>query len=54
VILIYLFAASHALTAFLVSSASLRLSLLALALSGIILVAFGMILARTPVGAGEG
>ncbi len=54
VILIYLFAASHALTAFLVSSASLRLSLLALAISGFILVAFGLILARTPVGAGEG
>lgn len=54
VALIYLFAASHALTAFLVSSATLRLSLLALGLSAIILVAFGMILARAPIGAQEG
>jgi UDP-GlcNAc:undecaprenyl-phosphate GlcNAc-1-phosphate transferase len=52
VILIYLFAASHALTAFLISSATLRLSLLALGLSGIILVAFGLILARTPANGG--
>jgi UDP-GlcNAc:undecaprenyl-phosphate GlcNAc-1-phosphate transferase len=46
VILIYLFAASHAVTAFLVSSATLRLSLLALTLSAIILAVFGLILAR--------
>ena len=52
VILIYLFAASHALTAFLVSSATLRLALLGLGLSGVILVAFGLILARTPVNGG--
>ena len=49
--LIYLFAASLAVTAFLVSSATLRLSLLALTLSAIILVVFGLILARAPVGA---
>ena len=52
VFLLYLFAASHALTAFLVSSATLRLSLLALALSAIILAVFGLILARAPVGTG--
>ncbi len=52
VILLYLFAASHAVTAFLVSSATLHLSLLALTLSTIILVAFGLILARAPVRAG--
>jgi len=51
VILIYLFAASHAVTAFLVSSATLRLSLLALTLSAIILAVFGLILARAPAGA---
>lgn len=51
VTLIYLFAASHALTAFLVSSATLRLSLLALGLSAIILMVFGMILARAPISA---
>ena len=51
VILIYLFAAFHAVTAFLVSSATLRLSLLALALSAIILAVFGLILARAPAGA---
>ena len=50
VILIYLFAAGNALTAFLVSSATIRLSLLALALSAIILLVFGMILRRAPIG----
>ncbi len=54
VLLLYLFAASHAVTAFLVSSATLRLSLLALTLSAIILVAFGLILARAPIGSQEG
>ncbi len=53
VVLIYLFAASHALTAFLVSSATFRLALLALGLSAIILIAFGLILARRPAGLGE-
>jgi UDP-GlcNAc:undecaprenyl-phosphate/decaprenyl-phosphate GlcNAc-1-phosphate transferase len=53
VILIYLFAVSHALTAFLVASATLRLSLMALAMSGIILVAFGMILGRAPIAIAE-
>lgn len=50
VILIYLFAAGNALTAFLVSSATLRLSLMALGLSAIILLVFGMILRRAPIG----
>lgn len=50
VILIYLFAAGNALTAFLVSSATIRLSLLALAMSAIILLVFGMILRRAPIG----
>ncbi len=50
VILIYLFAAGNALTAFLVSSATIRLSALALALSAIILLVFGMILRRAPIG----
>ena len=50
VILIYLFALFHAFTAFLVSSATLRLSLLALALSAIILAVFGLILGRAPIG----
>lgn len=50
VILIYLFAAGNALTAFLVSSATIRLSLLALALNAIILLVFGMILRRAPIG----
>lgn len=49
VILIYLFAASHALTVFVVSSATLRLALLALAMSAIILLVFGLILARAPI-----
>lgn len=51
VVLIYLFAVSHAFTAFLVASATFNLSLLALMMSGIILVAFGVILRRAPIGA---
>ena len=49
VLLIYLFAASHALTALLVSSVTLNLSLLALAGSMSILFIFGMILRKAPV-----
>jgi UDP-GlcNAc:undecaprenyl-phosphate/decaprenyl-phosphate GlcNAc-1-phosphate transferase len=49
VLLIYLFAASHALTALLVSSVTLNLSLLALAGSVSILFIFGMILRKVPV-----
>jgi UDP-GlcNAc:undecaprenyl-phosphate GlcNAc-1-phosphate transferase len=50
VILIYLFATGNALTAFVVSSATIRLSLLALAMSAIILAVLGMILRRAPIG----
>jgi UDP-GlcNAc:undecaprenyl-phosphate GlcNAc-1-phosphate transferase len=53
VVLIYLFAVSHALTAFLVASATFRLALLALGVSSIILIAFGLILIRGPAGLGE-
>jgi UDP-GlcNAc:undecaprenyl-phosphate/decaprenyl-phosphate GlcNAc-1-phosphate transferase len=49
VLLIYLFAASHAMTALLVSSVTLRLSLLALAGSISVLFIFGMVLRKSPV-----
>jgi UDP-GlcNAc:undecaprenyl-phosphate GlcNAc-1-phosphate transferase len=49
VLLIYLFAVSHALTALLVSSVSFRLSLLALAGSVSVLFIFGMVLRKAPV-----
>jgi len=49
VLLIYLFAVSHALTALLVSSVTLRLSLLALAGSVSVLFIFGMVLRKAPV-----
>lgn len=49
VLLIYLFAVSHALTALLVSSVTLRLSLLALAGSASVLFIFGMVLRKAPV-----
>ena len=48
VLLIYLFSLSHALTALLVSSVTLRLSLLALAGSASILFIFGMVLRKAP------
>lgn len=48
VLLIYLFALSHALTAALVSSVTLRLSFLALAGSASVLFIFGMILRKAP------
>ena len=50
VLLIYLFSLSHALTALLVSSVTLRLSLLALAGSASVLFIFGMVLRKAPVG----
>jgi UDP-GlcNAc:undecaprenyl-phosphate/decaprenyl-phosphate GlcNAc-1-phosphate transferase len=49
VLLIYLFSLSHALTALLVSSVTLRLSLLALAGSTSILFIFGMVLRKAPI-----
>jgi UDP-GlcNAc:undecaprenyl-phosphate/decaprenyl-phosphate GlcNAc-1-phosphate transferase len=49
VLLIYLFAASQALTALLVSSVTLRLSLLALTGSASVLFIFGMVLRKAPV-----
>ncbi len=49
VLLIYLFAISQALTALLVSSVTLRLSLLALAGSVSVLFIFGMVLRKAPV-----
>jgi UDP-GlcNAc:undecaprenyl-phosphate/decaprenyl-phosphate GlcNAc-1-phosphate transferase len=57
VLLIYLFALSQALTALLVSSVTLRLSLLALAGSASVLFIFGMVLRKAPAwgaGASEG
>lgn len=48
VLLIYLFSVSHALTALLVSSVTLRLSLLALAGSVSVLFIFGMVLRKAP------
>ena len=48
VLLIYLFAVSQALTALLVSSVTLRLSLLALAGSVSVLFIFGMVLRKAP------
>ena len=48
VLLIYLFSLSHALTAVLVSSVTLRLSLLALAGSASVLFIFGMVLRKAP------
>ncbi len=48
VLLIYLFALSHALTALLVSSVTFRLSLLALAGSVSVLFIFGMVLRKAP------
>jgi UDP-GlcNAc:undecaprenyl-phosphate/decaprenyl-phosphate GlcNAc-1-phosphate transferase len=48
VLLIYLFAASHSLTALLVSSVTFRLSLLALAGSVSVLFIFGMVLRKAP------
>lgn len=56
VLLIYLFSLSHSLTALLVSSVTLRLSLLALAGSASVLFIFGMVLRKAPawgVGASE-
>ena len=56
VLLIYLFSLSHALTAVLVSSVTLRLSLLALSGSASVLFIFGMMLRKAPawgVGASE-
>jgi UDP-GlcNAc:undecaprenyl-phosphate GlcNAc-1-phosphate transferase len=49
VLLIYLFALSHALSAVLVSSVTLRLSLLALAGSVTVLFIFGMVLRKAPI-----
>ncbi len=49
VLLIYLFSLSHSLTALLVSSVTLRLSLLALAGSASVLFIFGMVLRKAPV-----
>ncbi len=49
VLLIYLFAICHALTATLVTSVTFRLSLLALAISASILFIFGMVLRKAPV-----
>ncbi len=49
VLLIYLFALSHALTALLISSVTLRLSMLALAGSTCVLFIFGMVLRKAPV-----
>ncbi len=49
VLLIYLFCLSHAFTALLVSSVTLRLSLLALAGSASVLFIFGMVLRKAPV-----
>jgi UDP-GlcNAc:undecaprenyl-phosphate GlcNAc-1-phosphate transferase len=48
VLLIYLFSLSHALTALLVSSVTIRLSLLALAGSASVLFIFGMVLRKAP------
>jgi UDP-GlcNAc:undecaprenyl-phosphate GlcNAc-1-phosphate transferase len=48
VLLIYLFAVSHALTALVVSSVTLRLALLSLAGSASILFIFGMVLRKAP------
>jgi UDP-GlcNAc:undecaprenyl-phosphate GlcNAc-1-phosphate transferase len=48
VLLIYLFSLSHALTALLVSSVTLRLALLALAGSASVLFIFGMVLRKAP------
>jgi UDP-GlcNAc:undecaprenyl-phosphate GlcNAc-1-phosphate transferase len=53
VLLIYLFSLSHALTALLVSSVTLRLSLLALAGSASVLFIFGMVLRKAPIWRGE-
>jgi UDP-GlcNAc:undecaprenyl-phosphate GlcNAc-1-phosphate transferase len=50
VLLIYLFAVSHALSALLVSSVTFRLSLLALAGSASVLFIFGMVLRKAPIG----
>jgi UDP-GlcNAc:undecaprenyl-phosphate GlcNAc-1-phosphate transferase len=52
VLLIYLFATSHAFTALLVSSVTLRLSLLALAGSASVLFIFGMVLRKSPIRGG--
>ncbi len=49
VLLIHLFAVCHALTAALITSLTLRLSLLALAISASVLFVFGMILRKVPV-----
>jgi hypothetical protein len=53
VLLIYLFSLSHALMAALVSSVTLRLSLLALAGSVSVLFVFGMVLRKAPAWKGE-
>jgi len=53
VVLIYLFAISHALTAVIVSSVTLRLSLLALAGSVAVLFIFGMVLRKAPPWEGQ-
>ena len=49
VLLIYLFALTHALTAALVTSVTLRLALLALAISASVLFIFGMVLRKVDV-----
>lgn len=49
VLLIYLFALTHALTAALVTSVTLRLALLALAISASVLFIFGMVLRKADV-----
>ncbi|HWT78926.1 MAG TPA: MraY family glycosyltransferase [Candidatus Methylomirabilis sp.] len=54
VLLIYLFSLSNALTALLVSSVTLRLSLLALAGSATVLFIFGMVLRKAPVWTADG
>ena len=53
VLLIYLFALSQAFTALLVSSVTLRLSLLALAGSASVLFIFGMVLRKSPAWGAE-
>ncbi|MFB3818416.1 MAG: glycosyltransferase family 4 protein [Candidatus Methylomirabilales bacterium] len=53
VVLIYLFAVSHALTAVIVSSVTFRLSLLALAGSAAVLFIFGMVLRKAPPWEGQ-
>jgi UDP-GlcNAc:undecaprenyl-phosphate GlcNAc-1-phosphate transferase len=53
VLLIYLFSLSHALSAVLVSSVTLRLSLLALAGSTSVLFIFGMVLRKAPLWEGQ-